>query len=413
MKDYAYQTDLDELLDDAKNINDEAIYGNPLLTDKCANALLDEHKYNIDNFLEYKGFSTPWFWSRESLDATVRDEPLHRRLKITHALEYPKFISPWSTHITNSYSMVKKGMPSHITRWYDRLAPKTEEGSTYKDDYEPIPDRLQKQNDETYRDSLPDNPFYYHIEKSGSSSIGSGILSFYDYNHSYISENMISHSNCGFTFVREPLSRFISGYYTVNRLIYFHNLPGAFKKKYEHDKLFNWFNIAGEPARFTQFVDDLLEFDYKFVVTSPLEHMMSQTGILSISQNDIHFVGRLHKLKDHWGKLYEFCDNELLNEYPTREFSRMKNYGTKGVDEHPEYAKLMSLEGYENGDLLPAYKVVADSYDLYSKIAHYYRQDFVCFGFEMDYVSFRDKIYKKWDDMIARKQNKTSESGEG
>ena len=105
-----------------------------------------------------------------------------------------------------------------------------------------------------------------------------------------------------------------------------------------------------------------------------MEHMMSQSGILSISQNDVHFVGRLDKLKDHWHRLYQFCDSEYLQDFPDREFSRMANYGVKGVDEHPEYAKMMNLEDYENGDVLPAYKAVADSYDLYSKLVNYYKQ---------------------------------------
>ena len=400
---HEYITDLDELLEDARTENDEAIYGNPLLTNKCANALLDEHKYNIDGFLRYKGLSTPWFWSRESLDATIRDEPLHRRLKITHAVSDPKFIGPWSSTIANRYSNKHKGLPGHIERWYNRLGATTEPGNTYKDDYEPIQDRLLKMNDKEYQQSLPNNVFYYHIPKTGSSSIGSMLMS-WQYNRSFISENMISHTQCGFTFVREPISRFVSGYYTVNRLIYFHNLPGVSKKRYEHDKLFNWFNVSGEPARFTQFVEDLLEFDYEFVETSPLEHMMTQSGILSIAQNDIHFVGKLHKMRDHWSRLHAFCDSELLQVYPKREYSRMKNYGVHGIKEHPEYAKLMSLEDYEDGDLLPAYKVVADSYDLYHKIANYYKQDFVCFGFEMDYQGFRDKMYGTWNGMIRSKE---------
>ena len=409
--DYKYTSDLDSLLTDAKNEYDEAIHGNPLLTDQCANALIDdEHQYNIDNLLEYQGFATPWFWSRETLDATIKEMPLHRRLKITHTPHRdPKFTLPWSTSASNFYAQSYKGLFNHITRWYDRLGTITERGSSYKDDYPSRQDKLAKMNDAEYKKLLPDNSMYYHIEKSGSSSIGMGILMHHDYNHTYISENMISHSICGFTFVREPVSRFISGYYTVNRLIYFHNLPGAFKKKYEHDKLFNWFNVEGEPQRFVQFVDDLIEFGYKFVVTSPLEHLMTQTGILSIAQNDIHFVGRLNKLQDHWGRLYEFCDNEMVKPYPDKQFSRMKNYGIKGIDEHPIYAKMMGLEDYEKDDVLPAYKVVADSYDLYSKIVQYYKQDFICFGFEIDYQGFRKKIYQKWDEMLERKRSRKNQ----
>ena len=131
-----------------------------------------------------------------------------------------------------------------------------------------------------------------------------------------------------------------------------------------------------------------------------------QTGRLTVGQNDIHFIGRLSKLKDHWHRLYQFCDSpQSLQDYPENDVFRMKNYGINKIGEEPEYAKLMGLEEYSDGDVLPAYKVVADNYDLYSKIANYYKQDFICFGFQMDYKGFRDKIYLKWNLMMKRKGN--------
>merc|ERR1712228_1158364 len=100
-------------------------------------------------------------------------------------------------------------------------------------------------NDMNYRKNQSQNIYYYHIEKSGSSSIGSGILNQFNFSNSYFSENLISSTKCGFTFVRHPIFRFLSAYYTVNRLIYFHNLPGAFKQKYQHFALFPWYNQTG------------------------------------------------------------------------------------------------------------------------------------------------------------------------
>eukprot|EP01083_Nonionella_stella_P095976 269594_1 len=401
--DHVYITDLSALLHDAKENHDGIIYGNPLLTKQCRNALLNEHKYNIQT-LSWKGFPSPWFWSRESLDATIRDAQLHRRLKIAHALE-PERSAPWSSRISNDYSNRFKRMPSHLVRFYNRLAPSTDIGRTYADDYISADFKVSLLNDMEYRNTLPHNVMYYHIEKSGSSSIGHGILLGQKYNSSYVSENMMTHTECGFTFVREPISRFISAYYTINRLIYFHNLPGSFKIKYKHDRVFKWWNVHGEPQRVTTFVDDLMENDYKFVVMSPLEHIMTQTGILSVAQNDIHFVGRLDKLREHWHELYEFCDSDLLDDMEQKEFGRMKNYGVKGVRDHPEYAKMMGIEDYWDGDILPAYKAIADNYDLYHKIVQYYKQDFLCFGFEPNFDSFRQNVYAKWDDMMQRKNN--------
>lgn len=62
---------------------------------------------------------------------------------------------------------------------------------------------------------------------------------------------------------REPISRFISGYYTVNKLIFNHNKYG--KKPYLHPKLFTFYNITGEPERVLEFIRNLMEFGYDFL----------------------------------------------------------------------------------------------------------------------------------------------------
>ena len=86
----------------------------------------------------------------------------------------------------------------------------------------------------------------------------------------------------------------------------------------------------------------------------------------------------------------------------------MKAYGLKGVKEEKnrEYAEMMGLLHYENGDVMPAFKAIADSYDVYAKIVKYYRQDFVCFGFEADFEGFRNDIDKKWNAMIQSKKQR-------
>ena len=93
VRNHKYITNLDDLLADSEENHDGAILGNPLLLPKCANALLDQHQNNMDNILYHRGIASPWFWSRESLDATIKERPLHRRLKIAHALE-PEFRLP-------------------------------------------------------------------------------------------------------------------------------------------------------------------------------------------------------------------------------------------------------------------------------------------------------------------------------
>ena len=49
---------------------------------------------------------------------------------------------------------------------------------------------------------LPKTAHYYHIEKFGSSSLGGTMAKYGGFNRTYLSENVITQSDCGFTFVR-------------------------------------------------------------------------------------------------------------------------------------------------------------------------------------------------------------------
>eukprot|EP01084_Bolivina_argentea_P161548 281218_1 len=386
---HTFSNNLSALLKQAKQ-NNNIIYGNPLHTQQCKTALLHEHKHNI-NLLNKKGFPTPWFWSRESLDATIHEFTLHRRSKITHLLEpNPPFIAPWSNTISNQYSTDHKNMSRHITKWYleNSKGNITNIGNQYKDDY--ISQHLHK------KQSINNNVFYYHIEKSGSSSIAA-ILRTFGFSQTFVSENWISSTKCGFTFVRDPIKRFISGYYTVNRLIYQRNIPGKFIITYPHPYKYKWYNITSEPERFTQFVDDLMEFEFEFVNETPLEHLMSQTSILSVTQGDIHFIGRLKQLKLHWNELRKFCNNSNIKQFPDEDYNWMKNFGVDKFNktEYFEYVKMMDLLSWESDDILPPYIAIANSYDLYYKIVNYYKQDYICFGFEHNFAAFRRYVHQK------------------
>ena len=386
---------LSELLYDAKYKNDDIIYGNPLLTNECKLSLLnDGHKYNI-NLLNQNGFPSPWFWSRESLDATINGLTLHRRSKISHLYEpNPSFIAPWSNTISNDYATDIKNMRADITKWYleNSKGMITKIGNTYQNDYISLNQSIK--SDPNLK-SKNNNIFYYHIEKSGSSSIGQ-ILKSSNFKQTFVSENWLSSTNCGFTFIRDPIERFISGYYTVNRLIYDRNYPGRYIITYPHPYKYKWYNITGEPQRFKQFVEDLMEYQWEFVDETPLQHIMSQIGILSITQADIHFIGRLNKIKTHWNKLYDLCANNNFTKYPTKQHHWMKKYGSaglKGNEQYDKYLTMMDLKNWNKGDLLPVYYIIAEDYNIYSKIVEYYKQDYVCFGFEHDFIKFRERVY--------------------
>ena len=393
--DRIYPNTLDELLLESKD-TDDAIYGNPLLYKKCSDALLDSHEYNIDYLLKNSGIPTPWFWSRETLDATIKHLSLHRRLKVTSG-HLPDVIIPWSTHAAYEYGRNHDYLPHHMVRWYHRLGETVDnhhKNLSFHSEHLQNQHKLALMNDkENYISNLPNDVHYYHIEKSGSSSMGGTLSKFGGFNRTYLSENVITHNDCGFTFVREPISRFISGYYTVNRLIYHHNKYA--KKRYPIPDLFTFWNKTGEPQRILEFINNLLQFRYEFLVSSPLEHIMSQTSILSVAQLDIHFVGRLSKFKDHLDRVMDHCADKYMQERPDEIMKRMAGFGTNGLDQEPQYTKMMGLQTWNEGDVLPAYIAIADNYDAYQSLVEYFKQDMICFGYHHDYNSFRAKVYKK------------------
>lgn len=110
---------LSELLATSKS--DGIIKGNPLLYDECANALVHPHRLNIE-YLNKSGLPTPWFWSRETIDAVTKQLPLTRRLKYTFSNEQLQSISAPSL-ITYDYASKKTNdIPRHIYNWYHKLS---------------------------------------------------------------------------------------------------------------------------------------------------------------------------------------------------------------------------------------------------------------------------------------------------
>lgn len=121
---------------------------------------------------------------------------------------------------------------------------------------------------------------------------------------------------------------------------------------------------------------------------------MSQASILSVAQVDIHFIGRLKKFKAHLDLVREHCAGRMLPEVDEI-MQRMAGFGTSQLDEEPDYAKMMGLQNWKSGDLLPAAKAIADNYWAYQALVEYFKQDFTCFGYSHDFKAFREKIYKK------------------
>ena len=389
---------LSKLFERAKQTNG-IIEGNPLFYPECANALLSTHKHNLD-YLSKSAMPNPWFWSRESIDAATKNFPLTRRTKLTINKHQSQFL-PQDTLIAYDYAASKKQMPMHILRWYSRLGTKID--SEFK----------------RSSDLHSDNICFHHIEKAGSSSIA-GMMHEYDFNTTYTSENVELHCECGFTFVRDPISRFVSGYYTINKLIYWYHdhLKRLNRSGPNMDAVpdsFTFWNITGEPQRMIEFVENIWDYSYEFTKTSPLEHLMTQTGLLAVSKLNIHYIGDVSQLMEHLeiikNKCAEKTNNQKMLNQDLVEKKIMTSFGTKWMDElRPWYTDMLSLDDYVKGDLDPAYMALADNYDLYHKVVEYYRQDYVCFGFEHDWKKFRNKIYAKLNETIINKQKRNSNS---
>ena len=187
----------------------------------------------------------------------------------------------------------------------------------------------------------------------------------------------------GFTIVRNPITRFISGYYTANWLLWKGNYTEKILKKYPYIK---FIKKEKEPFRFRQFVDDLIENPYEFTIINPLFHIMSQSAVLTVAELDLHFILRFEHLTEHFKELTTYCDilKPLENEvWPKRMGNYGREYKPKDILIYNEYKKIMSLDSYNKNDIEPAWFAMNE--ETYNKIVEYYKQDYKCFNYKHDY----------------------------
>lgn len=272
--------------------------------------------------------------------------------------------------------------------------------------------RLMLRTSLTERLSNTSSPVFYHIPKSASSSTATMIKEYFNFGSRWRTRWEMIHepynnTPCAFTFVRDPIKRFISGYYTVNAMIF-----GEMGLKFQDHNLSKWngykfIKVVGEPQRFETFIDEMRENPFKFYANVPLRHTASQTYFLSnFYGSPIHWIGRVENYKNHWLELlnYDKCGkwfkdkNHWLkkNINPEKIIKGMVHYGwdvpfysrrQKRI-EYGEYIKSMSLDlMLDNGwKLQPVYRLMNKR--IYDKIVEYFYQDFVCFGYQYDFNKF-------------------------
>ena len=365
----------EEEKEENKNIiyhSDGYIIGNPLLQNECKNAIINTMP---DKLLSYfpnllkNTIQKHWFISRESYSTLFSHSHREQHYK-THSKRKP--LTYFSK--TKVQTPIKKGFNNTKTTSYFNIEKSASSTTT------------------TYLKRQPNNNTF---------------------EQNIIDSNTLVISNCSFTFVRDPLQRFVSAYYTVNRLMW--DVENHPERVNDHEHIanlrhiFKFLSVKGEPDRFRAFVDDLSVFESLFIFGSRhLQHMMSQTAILSLADlsqigtniewftnpesgnnNNRFFIGRVEQYEEHWKKLSTICEDIVMYE---SDLQLMPSYGAR-ESLNKTYLKVMSLDDWKKGDTLPAYNAIDDV--TFAKIVNFYYQDYVCFGYEPKLPDFDKKKTKK------------------
>eukprot|EP01083_Nonionella_stella_P093125 260838_1 len=327
--------------------NNGVIHGNPLLLEQCSTVLTADHEVNILSSISfYHNSFVPWFWSRESIASVLQNQPFT--------------------------------MPSHV------LTSDAFDNAT--------------------------NAIYIEIDSSASYIVHNALLkSKHLLQQIAAKPNTRVRSECGFTLVQHPITRFVSAYFSVNILLWKEvQETGAVSGVLEE---IAFHKVARDlKGRFKAFINDLRKYRYAFLWSFPsiMNALISQTGLLSFSQNDIDHIFKYESIQKEYENILtdpndEFCVDEsdhfvfskdidedawddMLLDFGINKQDLMDEgfrtwMGLKvKLDEEHSYK---DVEDLVRMDMLYVYDVM--DYELYSKIVEYYWQDFVCFDYAADY----------------------------
>lgn len=333
--------------------SDHVIYENPIQKDQCRNALIYKENVNISKLV--KG-NNDIVWSREYLGFQKHFARLHHQSEIRF----------------------------------------------------PIKHNLE------FNESLP---IYYKIPKSASSSTIGNLKMFIGdkfetksrfYNMKFDDEYQVIHTKCGFTFVRNPIHRFISGYYTINKALYNRDKMNSFTKNISNrfDRLidagFNFIYKLNEPDRLITFVQDMINNPYLFTTINPMDHIRSQVSTLynTFFGSDIQFIGKVEYFDKHWKLLINHCEWFKQELQDNTNFTNitikhaMNGFGSPNNLKYNmnEYENVMMNEKYYNKTLSPAYYIITKNETLYNILIDYFWQDFICFDYKPDFNQFKDYV---------------------
>ena len=216
-------------------------------------------------------------------------------------------------------------------------------------------------------------------------------------------------SDCFFTFVRDPLHRLISAYFTIHL-----SMTDAFKKRphvYQTvAQNVRFWKVKTEPERFQTFVQELQEQTNRFMSLDIIYHAMSMSGQVSNwFGSGLTFIGRQERFSDHWDLLTnqdEVCRRALAGSSDPVAAADKKEQQQQDHKQQPlshemnnvnfQQSLLTNLseilgfnsegrrKGSKNYDL-PQWKAILDDQELFNSIVEHYWQDYVCFGYNTSY----------------------------
>jgi len=225
-------------------------------------------------------------------------------------------------------------------------------------------------------------------------------------------------SDCFFTFVRDPLHRLISSYFTIHSCMEyeFKMRPHAYQQVAQNAR---FWKVKTEPERFRTFVRELQEQTNRFVSLPVIEHAISMSGQVSTwFGSGITFIGRQERFSDHWDLLTnqdEVCRRALAGssdpvvaadkkeqqqqdhkQQPLTHAMKMVNQGLSTNLSESLGVSVNLLMGNNNTNSqgrskgsknydLPQWKAILGDQELFNSIVEHYWQDYVCFGYTTSY----------------------------
>ena len=400
----------------------DLINGNPMRYKQCRNAIVDHE--NIDIIKELKihlpkvyktksakkikeimqfllDRSVPQLFGREQLNALFHDKPWWTGAAI-HVSYDPGY--------NDKYNRTKqRGLNLSEMFDYFRDRNKIKNKNMY----------ITKDNSDNESISMKGVTVYYHIPKCASSSTRQVLFNLGGTRIHWTQSMLIGYAGlnqqlfnnipikCGFTFIRHPLHRFISAYYTINLMIK-QDINNPTKSSQEKRNL--WKNLQGNLKfmhfslktdrnkecflRIQMFINEVIYNSWKWIDRYKtyesrriMEHIGTQTGhfLASFDNFDIDYFGRVEYYQQHLTKLslkMEECG--YLHNITKENIPHL-------MDSNIHKSKIPHHKF--NRTLVDVYYVLAIDQDLYNKLIDYYYQDFICFGYNMSYSNFMQYIY--------------------